>query len=75
VGHSLLAPVSFRCTIDFPSTLTETYADDANNNLSSKTDRKGNSITYSYDRMNRLTAKAYPDSTSVAYTYDNGPAA
>jgi YD repeat-containing protein len=30
---------------NFPSTFSETYAYDANNNLTSKTDRKGQTIT------------------------------
>jgi len=38
--------------------------------LTSKTDRKGQTITYMYDDLNRLTSKTYPDTTSVAYTYD-----
>jgi RHS repeat-associated protein len=48
----------------------ETYGYDADNNLTSKTDRKNQYITYAYDLMNRLTQKTYPDSTTVNYTYD-----
>ena len=39
-------------------------------NLTSKTDRKGQTIQYVYDVLNRLTQKSYPDSTSVDYVYD-----
>jgi len=52
------------------ATLAETYAYDANNNLTQKTDRKNQTITYLYDALNRLTSKTYPDSTAVDYTYD-----
>jgi YD repeat-containing protein len=54
----------------FPSTHYEQYAYDADNDLTSKTDRNGNTITYVYDTLNRLTQKSYPNSTSVEYTYD-----
>ena len=54
----------------FPSSLAETYAYDAIGNLTSKTDRKGQTITYLYDALNRMTQKNYPDSTSVEYVYD-----
>ena len=54
----------------FPSTAFETYGYDADNNLTSKTDRKGNTIDYVYDALNRLTEKDYPDTTKVEYTYD-----
>ena len=43
---------------------------DAANNLTSKTDRKSQTIQYVYDALNRLTQKTYPDSTSAAYVYD-----
>ena len=55
-----------------PSTLLESYLYyDAANNLTSKIDRKNQTITYTYDQLNRLTQKAYPDSSTVNYTYDN----
>jgi RHS repeat-associated protein len=54
----------------FPSTHVETYDYDADNNLTSKTDRKGQTILYVYDALNRLTQKTYPDSTTAEYTYD-----
>jgi len=54
----------------FPSNKFETYAYDADNNLTSKTDRNGNTIQYVYDALNRLTQKTYPDSTTAEYTYD-----
>jgi RHS repeat-associated protein len=54
----------------FPSVAYETYAYDADNNLTSKTDRKGNTIDYVYDALNRLASKTYPDTTNVEYTYD-----
>ena len=37
--------------------------------LTSKTDRKGQTITYLYDALNRLTSKNYPDTTAVGYLY------
>jgi len=55
---------------NFPSSLSEYYAYDANNNLTSKTDRKSQTITYVYDALNRLTSKTYPDTTAVDYVYD-----
>jgi YD repeat-containing protein len=54
----------------FPSNYFETYQYDADNNLTSKTDRNGNTIQYVYDALNRLTQKSYPDSTTAEYTYD-----
>jgi YD repeat-containing protein len=38
--------------------------------LTSKTDRKGQTLQYVYDALNRLTSKNYPDSTGVEYVYD-----
>jgi len=54
----------------FPSSLVETYQYDADNNLTSKADRKNQTIQYVYDAPNWLTQKTYPDTTSVEYTYD-----
>lgn len=54
----------------FPSGYIETYGYDADNNLTSKTDRKNQTINYVYDALNRLTQKTDPDSTTAAYTYD-----
>lgn len=48
----------------------ESHAYDAVGNLTSQTDRKGQTIQYVYDALNRLTQKSYPDSTSVDYVYD-----
>jgi YD repeat-containing protein len=48
----------------------ETYVYDAVGNLTSKTDRKGQTINYVYDALNRLTHKGYPDTTGVDYIYD-----
>jgi len=39
-------------------------------NLTSKTDRKNQTIQYVYDALNRLTHKEYPDQTGVDYVYD-----
>jgi len=55
---------------NFPSSLSEYYQYDADNNLTQKTDRKGQTIQYLYDALNRLTQKTYPDTTTVDYTYD-----
>ena len=38
--------------------------------MTSKTDRKGQTIEYVYDALNRLTHKGYPNSTGVDYVYD-----
>lgn len=55
---------------NFPSSLSENYQYDADNNLTQKTDRKSQTINYVYDALNRLTSKTYPDSTAVDYVYD-----
>jgi RHS repeat-associated protein len=39
-------------------------------NMTSKTDRKNQTINYVYDGLNRLTKKQYPNSTEVDYIYD-----
>ena len=39
-------------------------------NLTSKVDRKNQTILYVYDALNRLTHKGYPDATGVDYVYD-----
>ena len=57
-------------TIPSPSTLSESYGYDAVGNLTSKTDRKNQTIQYVYDALNRMTQKTYPDSTSANYVYD-----
>ncbi len=54
----------------FPSTLVESYVYDAIGNLTSKTDRKAQTINYVYDALSRLTHKGYPDATGVDYVYD-----
>jgi YD repeat-containing protein len=54
----------------FPSTLTETYGYDQLFNLTSKTDRKNQTIQYVYDSLYRMTSKTYPDSTAVDYVHD-----
>ena len=46
------------------------YGYDAVNNLTSKTDRNGQTIGYVYDDLYRLTQKNYPNSTNVEYVYD-----
>ncbi len=58
------------CPDHFPSSLAEAYDYDAIGNLTSKTDRKGQTINYVDDALDRLTQKTYPDSTSVEYVYD-----
>lgn len=50
--------------------LAESYSYDAVGNLTSKTDREGNTIQYVYDALYRLTQKTYADSISVEYAYD-----
>ena len=48
------------------------YQYDANGNLTSQTDAKGQTITFAYDSLNRVTQKTYVGSTAtpVIYTYD-----
>jgi YD repeat-containing protein len=50
--------------------LAESYTYDLVGNLTSKTDRKSQTIQYVYDALYRLSSKTYPDSTSVEYAYD-----
>jgi YD repeat-containing protein len=54
----------------FASALTENYVYDAVGNLTSKVDRKNQTILYVYDALNRLGHKGYPDATGVDYVYD-----
>jgi RHS repeat-associated protein len=54
----------------FPSSLTETYTYDQLYHLTSKTDRKNQTIQYVYDSLYRMIAKTYPDETSASYVYD-----
>ena len=55
---------------NFPSSLSENYAYDADNNLTSQIDRKNQTITCVYDPLNRLFKKLCTDSTEVDYVYD-----
>jgi YD repeat-containing protein len=55
---------------NFPSSLSENYQYDADNNPTSKTDRKSQTITFLYDALNRLTSKSYPGTTAVDHVYD-----
>ncbi len=50
--------------------MIETSASDPVGNLTSKTDRKNQTINYVYDALDRLAQKTYPDSTHVDYVYD-----
>jgi RHS repeat-associated protein len=52
----------------FPSTYNETYNYDYMNNLTSKTDRKSQTISYTYDRFDQVTSKYI--GRSLNYTYD-----
>ena len=40
------------------------YGYDGVGNLTSKTDRKNQTIQYVYDALNRLSSKTYPDTTA-----------
>ena len=55
---------------NFPAGTAESYGYDAVGNLTSKTDRKSQTLSYTYDQANRLAQKAYPDSSAVTYSYD-----
>lgn len=49
-----------------------TYTYDANGNLATQTDAKGQTLWFvSYDKLNRILQKAYPDGASVVSSYDN----
>ena len=51
------------------------YGYDANGNLTTQTDAKGQTITLTYDELNRLTGKQYPEGSNTAevtYGYDSG---
>jgi YD repeat-containing protein len=50
--------------------LNENYVYDAVGNLTSRVDRKNQTILYVYDALNRLSHKGYPDATGVDYVYD-----
>ena len=50
--------------------MSESYTYDLVGNLTSKTDRKNQTIQYVYDALYRLASKTYPDSTGVEYAYD-----
>ena len=47
-----------------------TYVYDANSNLTSQTDTKGQTIVMEYDAINRLVKKEYPDGSIVQFYYD-----
>jgi YD repeat-containing protein len=59
-----------RNEFNFPSSLSENCQYNADNNLTSKTDRMSQTVTYLNGALNRLTSKIYPDSTAVEYVYD-----
>lgn len=47
------------------------YAYDANDNITQKTDARGRSVTFEYDVLNRVEKRLYADTTpDVFYTYD-----
>lgn len=46
------------------------YGYDANGNMISQTDAKGQTIGFSYDAVNRIIKKDYPTGSDVIYTYD-----
>jgi RHS repeat-associated protein len=48
-----------------------TYTYDANNNVQTKTDARGITITYSWDKLNRMLGRTYSNGDpSVGYVYD-----
>ena len=47
-----------------------TYVYDANSNLTSQTDTKGQTVIMEYDAVNRLVKKEYPDGSMVRFYYD-----
>ena len=57
-------------TITYPDGTYETTVYDAVGNMTSKTDRKGQTTTYTFDNANRLTTITYDDETTTQYTHD-----
>ncbi len=53
-----------------PDMGTWSYSYDADGNVVSQTDAKGQTRTFQYDLLNRIIKKQYPDSTSVNYVFD-----
>lgn len=49
---------------------TEQFVYDGVGNLTSKTNRKGETITYTYDDIDRLDCKSRPDGKQAYYSYD-----
>ncbi len=65
IGHRILR------TSSRLSAGTCVNGDDANGNLSSKTDAHGITLNYKYHGLNRMTAKSSSDGTlNYAYSYD-----
>ena len=55
---------------DYPDETYETIGYDEVGNVTSRTDRKGQTTTYAFDNANRLTQITYHDSTYMKYNYD-----
>jgi RHS repeat-associated protein len=51
-------------------TIPATGGYDANGNLLSVIDRKGQTATYTYDALNRISTASYADGSVVSYTWD-----
>ncbi|MBI5117755.1 hypothetical protein HZA56_14875 [Candidatus Poribacteria bacterium] len=56
--------------ITYPNNDYETFAYDANGNLTLKTDCNGAQIQYAYDALNHITQKTYPGSSTATFAYD-----
>jgi RHS repeat-associated protein len=50
------------------------YTYDANGNLLTQTDAKGQIISFTYDKLNRPLTQVYPDASVVNYEYDDATA-
>jgi RHS repeat-associated protein len=62
-------PMGRLVTTTFPDGAAEHYTYAADGLLSTKTDRKAQTLTYTYDALKRLTQKTLPAAQTVTFTY------
>lgn len=53
-----------------PVSGTWSFGYDANNNMTSQTDAKNQTLTFEFDLMNRMTKKIYPNGKALSFYYD-----
>ncbi len=54
----------------YPDASAEAYGYDSNGNLTSVTNRRGQTIAFTYNTLGQMTRKTYPDGRTIDYTYD-----